>query len=214
VKKVLIINASARKTNSHSRLLTEVFLQEWSSLYPDAAIQQRELGNTNVPYVTDEWISANFKPVSERTENDLEVLSYSDAYIAELRQADVIVLGTPMYNWSIPSTLKAYIDQIMRLNETFKINPGDRAKPYLGLLQNKKGVLLVARGFQEYEPGERNAHLNFQTSYLKMVFNMVGVEEIHIVAVNGTSLNKEALKDNIRQAHRQVRSVIEELKWQ
>jgi len=142
------------------------------------------------------------------------VLSASDAYIVELQEADIIVLGTPMYNWSIPSTLKAYIDQIMRLNETFKINPGDSNKPYIGLLQNKKGVLLVARGFEEYETGERNAHLNFQTSYLKTVFNMVGIEEIYIVAVNGTSLNKEALKDNIEQAHQQVRSVIEELKGQ
>jgi FMN-dependent NADH-azoreductase len=214
VKKLLVINASARKANSHSRTLTEVFIQEWSSLYKDAPIQRRELGNTNVPHVTNEWVSANFTPPAGRTEKDRQVLSASDAYIAELREADVIVLGTPMYNWSIPSTLKAYIDQIMRLNETFKINPGDPDKPYTGLMQNKKGVLLVARGFQEYETGERNAHLNFQTNYLKTIFNMVGIEEIYIVAVNGTSLNKEALKDNIEQAHRQVRSVIEELKGQ
>ena len=118
VKKLLVINASARKANSHSRTLTEAFIQEWSSLHKDALIQRRELGNTNVPHVTEEWISANFTPEAGRTEKDRKVLSTSDAYIAELREADIIVLGTPMYNWSIPSTLKAYIDQIMRLNET------------------------------------------------------------------------------------------------
>ncbi len=84
----------------------------------NGVINLRELGNTNVPHVTDDWIAANLKPVAARTDKEMEVLGASDAYIAELREADLIVLGTPMYNWSIPSTLKAYIDQVMRLNET------------------------------------------------------------------------------------------------
>ncbi|MBO9204299.1 MULTISPECIES: FMN-dependent NADH-azoreductase [Niastella] len=208
MKKLLVINASARGSQSHSRTLTEVFVNHWRQQHPGAEINCRELGNTYVPHITNEWITANVKPVAERTDKDLEILGASDAYINELREADIVVLGTPMYNWSIPSTLKAYIDQVMRFNETFTIDPANQEKPYVGLLQHKTLVLLVARGLQDYEPGEYNAALNFQTTYLKTVFNMMGIDDIHLVAVNGTSMNKEVLTSTIRQAHQQVQSVI------
>jgi FMN-dependent NADH-azoreductase len=214
VKKLLVINASARKAQSHSRTLTDVFINHWKKQHPDAVINCRELGNVNVPHITEAWITANVKPVAARTDSDREVLAASDAYIDELRQADIIVLGTPMYNWSVPSTLKAYIDQIMRLKETFTINPADPARPYNGLLQHKTLVLLVARGSQGYETGEHNASLNFQTTWLKTVFNMMGIDDIRMVAVNGTSMNKDVLKQTIDQAHQQVQSVIEEIQQQ
>lgn len=209
MKKLLVINASARKAQSHSRTLTEVFINRWKEQHAGAVINTRELGNTNVPHITEAWITANVKPFAERTAVDRDILGASDAYINELRQADIIVLGTPMYNWSVPSTLKAYIDQIMRLNETFTINPADPVKPYTGLLQNKTLVLLVARGSQGYETGELNAQLNFQTTYLRTVFTMMGIDDIRVVAVNGTSLNRDVLKQTIDLAHQQVQSVIE-----
>ena len=212
VKKVLVINASARKTQSHSRALTEIFVNHWRKEYQDAVLTMRELGTTNVPHINEDWIAANYKPVAERTNRELEILGASNAYIDELRQADIIVLGTPMYNWSIPSALKAYIDQVLRHNETFAIDPANPANPYIGLLQNKILLLLVARGLQGYETGEQNASLNFQTTYLKTVFNMMGIDDIRMVAVDGTSLDKEALKNTIEQAHQQVRSVIAGIK--
>ena len=198
--------------HSHSRKLTEVFTENWIRLHHDSEISHRELGNVNVPHISEAWILANLKPKINRTAEDLEILATSDAYIAELRNADLIVLGTPMYNWSIPSTLKAYIDQIMRLNETFKIDPGNRQQPYTGLLENKTMLLLVARGSQGYETGEPNSHLNFQTTYLRTVLNMMGIHNIHVIAVSGTSLDKGALEKTIEQAHRQVKAVIEMLK--
>jgi FMN-dependent NADH-azoreductase len=211
VKKLLVINASARKANSHSRTLTEVFINHWKKHYQNAMVSLRDLGNGNVSHINEEWIVANIKPVADRTRRDHEVLNASDAYIHELRQADVIVLGTPMYNWSVPSTLKAYIDQVMRFNETFTIDPTNPANPYVGLFQNKSLVLLVARGLHDYETGEHNASLNFQTTYLKTVFNIMGIDDIQIIAVNGTSLNKDALQNTIEKAHQQVQSVIEEM---
>lgn len=212
MKKILVINASARTQHSHSRKLTEVFTEDWLRLHSDSEIRYRELGNANVPHVSEAWILANLKPKTARTAEDHELLATSDAYIAELRNADLIVLGTPMYNWSIPSTLKAYIDQIMRLNETFKIDPGNGQQPYIGLLENKTVLLLVARGSQGYETGEPNAHLNFQTTYLQTVLNMMGIHNVHVVAVSGTSLDKGVLEKTIEQAHRQVKAVIEILK--
>ncbi len=105
-----------------------------------------------------------------------------------------------MYNWSIPSVLKAYIDHIMRLNETFSVNPGNAQQPYTGLLKNKTLVLLVARGIAGYNTGENNSHMNFQTTYLRTVFNMLGIYDIQLIAVDGTSLDKEQLKTTIEKS--------------
>lgn len=210
MKKVLIINASARTTNSHSRALTKVFVDHWKIIHHKAVMSFRELGNTDVPHVTDTWIAANQKQIADRTQQDVDVLKISDSYIDELRRADIIVLGTPMYNWSIPSALKAYIDQVLRVNETFRINPAEVKQPYVGLLENKTLCLLVARGGQNYESGQQDEHLNFQTTYLKMVFSMIGIRNIHVVAVNGTSLDKEQLKKSIAVAHNDIIELVEQ----
>lgn len=210
MKNVLVINSSARTLNSHSRKLTEVFVDHWKNSHSDPYIRFRELGNTNVPHINENWIAAAFKPETVRSEEEKEALKTSDLYISELRQADVIVLGTPMYNWSVPSALKAYIDQIVRVNETWKLNPGNMENPYIGLLENKTLILLLSRGSQGYEKGEFNAHMNFQTDYLKTVFNVMGVHNIHMIAVDGATLNPELLKETVTNSHQKVKSLIEQ----
>lgn len=211
MKKLLVINASARTTHSHSRALTEVFVKQWTDCHQGTTIIQRELGNAGIPHINEEWITASFTPIPDRTLHQQAILNTSDTYIRELREAEVIVLGTPMYNWSIPSTLKAYIDQVMRVNETFRINPNNTGSPYIGLLQNKKIVMLVARGMHGYESGQVNEHLNFQTTYLSTIFNMMGIEQIYVITIGGTSLDKDILKDTIEKAHQQVKIIIERM---
>jgi FMN-dependent NADH-azoreductase len=206
MSKLLIINASARTNRSHSRGLTDAFLQYWIKTIPGAQITIRELGTVNVPHMSAEWISAAFKPAADRTEQDISELAVSDTYVSELHRADVIVIGSPMYNWSIPSPLKAYIDQVMRINETWRPNNNDPQNPYIGLLEGKKLVLLLARGSSGYEAGEYNYHMNFQSTYLKMIFNIMGITDIHIIAINGASTPSQALQDSIDTA----RTCIEE----
>jgi FMN-dependent NADH-azoreductase len=206
MSKLLIINASARTNRSHSRGLTDAFLQYWIKTIRGAQITMRELGTVNVPHMSAEWISAAFKPAADRTEQDISELAVSDTYVSELHSADVIVIGSPMYNWSIPSPLKAYIDQVMRINETWRPNNNDPQNPYIGLLEGKKLVLLLARGSSGYEAGEYNHHMNFQSTYLKMIFNIMGITDIHIIAINGASTPSQALQDSIDTA----RTCIEE----
>jgi FMN-dependent NADH-azoreductase len=194
---------------SHSRKLTEVFTDQWKSIHTDSIIRFRELGNTDVPHVNENWIAAAFKPAAARSEEQIEALKTSDTYIAELREADVIVLGSPMYNWSIPSALKAYIDQILRVNETWKFNPANRQNPYIGLLENKTLFLLLSRGAQGYEKGEYNEHRDFQTNYLKTVFNIIGISNIHVIAINGESFGPEEFKKSVDTSHQDVRNLIE-----
>ncbi len=209
MKKVLVINSSARTLNSQSRKLTEIFVEHWKSIYVNPVIRFRELGNADVPHINQNWIAAAFKPEAARSEQEIQALKTSDAYISELREADVIVIGSPMYNWSVPSVLKAYIDQILRVNETWKINPANQQNPYIGLLENKTLLLLLTRGAQGYEKGEYNEHMNFQSTYLKTVFNIIGVSDIHVIAVNGAAFDGEKFQQSIDTSHQNIRNLIE-----
>lgn len=200
--KVLIINASARKERSLSRTLTNTFVESWKEKYPEDSFIYREIGQENIPHVTEKWIAGAFKPAELRNEDDHEVLQLSDELISELKASDIIVVGTPMYNWSVPSVLKAYIDQVLRVNETVLVRKDNWENPYLGLLNDKKAYLLMVRGNAGYDPGEIHEHMDFQTNYLKTVFRIMGIEDIEHVALNGMDIEKKSLDeayDKVRQ---------------
>ena len=199
MKKVLVINSSARAHHSQSRKLTEVFIAYWKSIQINPVARYRELGNTDVPHVNESWITAAFKPEAGRSEEDMEALKISDTYLAELREADVIVIGSPMYNWSIPSSLKAYIDQVLRVNETFRVDRTNKQTPYVGLLENKTLFLLLSRGDEGYEPGEYNEHMNFHDTYLKTVFGIMGIRDIHVFTTNGKPSDAEIFKKGLEE---------------
>jgi FMN-dependent NADH-azoreductase len=173
--------------------MTNVFVESWKEKHPNDSIVYREVGQENIPHVTEKWIAGAFKPAELRNAEDIEALRVSDQLVAELKNADVIVLGTPMYNWSVPSALKAYIDQVLRVNETVLISNDDPKNPYKGLLKDKKVYLLMVRGNIGYEPGEFYEHMDFQTNYLKTVFRIMGIEDIEHLALNGAGLEQESL---------------------
>ncbi|MCS3556262.1 MULTISPECIES: FMN-dependent NADH-azoreductase [unclassified Sphingobacterium] len=211
LKNLLVINSSARNRNAKSRNLSETLIGHWQKIQLNTKIQHRELGNQSIPHITEEWISAAFKPIENRTQDEFNALKKSDEYIKELKDADIIVVATPMYNWSIPSSLKAYIDQIVRINETWKYNPDNIQNPYIGLLTNKKVVLLLTRGSQGYEKGGYNEHIDFQTDYLKRVFNVMGIDEIHVITLDGAANNQEEYNKNIAIAHQETIQLIESI---
>ena len=192
MKKLLIINASARKERSISRFMTNVFVDVWLQNHPDDQITYREVGQGNIPHVSEKWIAAAFKPAALRDATDLEALKISDELVAELKHADVIVVGTPMYNWSVPSALKAYIDQVLRVNETVLVSKTDIKNPYQGLLNNKKVYLLMVRGNMGYDPGDFYEHMDFQTNYLKTVFGIMGIDDVQHIALNGSAMGGDS----------------------
>ncbi len=194
MSKVLIINASARRERSLSRYMTNMFAETWETKFPNDRIIYREVGQENIPHITEKWIAAAFKPSALRTSEDLKALEVSDELIGELKDADVIVIGTPMYNWSIPSALKAYIDQVLRVQETILVSNDNPKDPYKGLLQNKKAYLLMVRGNFGYEPGEFYEHMDFQTNYLKTVFRIMGIVDVEQVAINGAEFGQKSFE--------------------
>lgn len=196
MNKVLIINASVRKERSQSRKLTQIFIDNWKAKHPADLFVYREVGIDVIPPIDEPWIASAFKEPSERTEAQRNVLRLSDELVGELKDNDIYVIATPMYNWSIPSGLKAYIDQIMRINETWKFKSGIPDGDYVGLLQGKKMFILSSRGDTGYAMHEKNEKMNFQTTYLQFIFQMLGVHDSRIYSLDNEEFGGKVFKQS------------------
>jgi FMN-dependent NADH-azoreductase len=179
---LLKIDSSPMGEHSISRKLTEQFASSWRKAHAGGAVVSRDLTTTNIPAVNGLWVGAAYTPQEARSPEQQKVLAISDALIAELQLANEYVFGVPMHNFGIPSTLKLWIDQVVRVGKTFSYSA---AGPD-GLLKGKKATLLIATG-GVYEHGTARASLNFVTPYLKAVFGLVGVSDVTIIAAEGTA---------------------------
>src|ERR1700733_4769123 len=144
--RLLQIDSSAR-TASMTRQLTARAAEEWKKTYPHGDVIHRDLSATNLPPITDDWSATQLEAL-KLSPAQRAYLSTSDQLIEELQAADTIVIGAPMYNFSIPPALKAWIDQIVRMGKTFSYGPDGRR----GLLEMKKVIVITARG-GAYEKG-------------------------------------------------------------
>jgi FMN-dependent NADH-azoreductase len=179
---LLHIDSSPLGDASISRHLTKEFVQHWKKAHPAGRVINRDLTIAPPGPVTGEWVGAAYTPESARTAQQNEVLSLSDTLIGELFSADEYVFGVPMHNFSIPSTLKLWIDQIARVGKTFNYVDG---KP-VGLLKNKKATFVLASG-GSYDAGTAMASYNFVEPYLRTIFGFVGVTDIHFITAGGVA---------------------------
>ncbi len=204
ISKVLVINASPRGTRSHSRRLTELFVQRWQQKSPHDVVLYREVGQANIPHITEEWIASAFTPPQKLTPAQKQTMELSDQLVAEFKSADVYVIGTPMHNWSIPSGLKAYLDHLMRFNQTWTFESGKPDGKYVGLVHQKQMYLLSSRGDTGYNSGEINAHMNFQTPYLKTVFGIMGIRDITEVTLENEEYGGTTFEASLARTHQQI----------
>lgn len=180
---ILRIDSSPLDGNaSFSRQLTTEFVQKWQQMHPDGKVVARDLATTKLSPVTAEWIGAAYTPEPSLTSRQREVLALSGELIAELNAADEFVFGVAMHNFSIPSALKLWIDQIVRRGKTFSYENGAPA----GLLRNKKATFLVASG-GVYSPDTPMAAMNFVEPYLRSLFGFIGVTDTRFVNASGTA---------------------------
>src|SRR6266403_833589 len=173
--KLLQIDSSARRTSSVSRRLTAKFAEEWRKSHPDGEVIQRDLSATALPLITDDW-GATYLEDSQLTLAQRSYLSTSDQLIQELAASDTVVIGVPMYNFSIPSLLKAWIDQIVRIGKTVGYGPNGPQ----GLLAGKKVVLITSRG-GAYEKGTVGEAYDFQEPYLRHILGFVGLTDVTFI---------------------------------
>jgi len=117
---LLKIDSSPMGERSISRKLTAAFAKTWSKTHPGGTVLARDLTAIDIPVINGEWVAAAYTPESARTAEQKEILAVSDSLIADLQESDEYVIGVPMHNFSIPSTLKLWIDQVMRAGKTFE----------------------------------------------------------------------------------------------
>ena len=208
MKTVLQINSSARVARSHTRYLVELFITRWRTLRPLDIIISREIGTRPPPAISEQWIAAAFRPAQERTKGMKELLALSDALVDELTAADLIVLGAPMYNFGMPSQLKAYVDQVIRVGRTFELDTSNQKQPYKPLLTDKRMVVLTSSGDAGYEPGGPNAHMNHLDPHIRTAFGFIGITDIDFVGVGYDEFPDDRIKYSLSAAESAIGKLV------
>jgi FMN-dependent NADH-azoreductase len=178
---LLNIQSSPRGSNSISRTLSDDFVTAWQTKHPAGKVVLRDLAESNLPYVGIPWISGIFLPADKHTPEMQRALAISDELIAELFSADEILIGTPMYNFTVPANLKAWIDLIVRPRVTHS-GPPERK----GLVMGKTCKIIIASG-GTYDQGLPAAASDYASGYLKRILAFIGVVEVEVILAGGTA---------------------------
>ena len=172
--RVLRVDASARVAGSVTRQLADRLLDGLAAHAPGLDLQRRDLAQ-GLPFVDADWVTANLTDPDARTAAHRATLAGSDALVAEVMAADVWVIATPVYNFGVPASLKAWIDQIARARLTFRYTENGPQ----GLLEGKKVYIVVATGGTEV-----GSAIDFATPWLKFVLGFLGVRDIQVIAAD------------------------------
>jgi FMN-dependent NADH-azoreductase len=191
MKTLLQVNASLFSNNGESSRLADKFVAQWRKANPDARVIVRDLAADPVPHLTAERFLSFLAKPEERTDAQREIAGYSDALIAELETADTIVLGLPMYNYGVPSTLKAYFDHIARAGKTFRYTE----KGPQGLLKNKQVLVFATRGGLHVGTPQ-----DTETTYVRDFLRFIGIEDVEFVYAEGLAYGDAAKAESLRKA--------------
>ncbi|AMS13685.1 FMN-dependent NADH-azoreductase [Pseudomonas chlororaphis] len=198
MSRVLIIESSARQQDSVSRQLTQTFIKQWQAAHPDDQITVRDLAVTPVPHLDINLLGGWMKPAGQRNEIEEASLQRSNELTDELLAADVLVMAAPMYNFAIPSTLKAWLDHVLRAGVTFKYT----ATGPQGLLNGKRAYVLTARG--GIYAGSTADH---QEPYLRQVMGFLGIHDVEFIHAEGMNLGGDFQEKGLNQANAKLAQV-------
>ncbi len=184
---ILHVSSSVRSTGSISRQLSNEFVAKLKSAAAGNSVVLRDLTANPVPHLTEQMMGAYFTPAEQRSAEQIETVKLSDNLVAELMAADVVVIAAPMYNFSVSSTLKAWIDHIARAGLTFKYG----ANGPEGLVSGKKFYVFTSRG-GVYSEGPAKV-MDFHETYLRAVFGFLGVTDITFIHSEGLAMGDDAV---------------------
>jgi FMN-dependent NADH-azoreductase len=170
--KILHIDCSPRQ-HSHSRQLSAAIVERLRAIHPEAAIARRDLGSDQIPHTAPAYATALASPAARSSASSRDAIRLSERLIVELEASKLLVIGTPMNNFAVPSVLKAWIDQIVRVGRTFRVTPTGK----IGLLQDRPVFVGVASGGIFW--GDRASQPDFLTPYLSAIFRCIGLNSIH-----------------------------------
>lgn len=201
---ILHLDSSPRGDRSKSRQLAKEFITKWQVLHPEDTITYRDLRKSPIPHVTEAWIDAAYTPKEAQTPEIASIIKLSDELIDELLAVDRCVFSVPMYNFSIPSSFKAYIDYIVRIDRTFTVMDGHQ---YQGLVTGKKILFITARG-DNYGAGSPYQAWDVQEPALRFPFQFIGITDIHFIHANGLDLGEEARQRGLQEASAKIQDLV------
>lgn len=196
---LLLINSSARQLGSHSRSLSRYFNDRWIETFPDSQVISRDLAESQLPHLDGETIKA-FYGLDEPGKGRAPKLDKSDELIGEVMQADVICLASPMYNFSVSSLLKAWIDLVVRSDKTYhKVADG----VHEGMCRGKKVIVLSSSGGLYF-----GSHMDHLHPYIDVVLGFMGITDVEHVRLEGMAHSEINLVESRENAHKAIDAFI------
>lgn len=189
--KILEIQSSVRLEKSISRTLSSQFIQAWKNIHPDSQHKLRDVGTNPPAHPTELWTIANYTSPETRSSEMVAALAYSEHLIEELLWADYLLLGLPMYNFSVPSNFKAYLDNVVRVGRTFAFD--STSFTFQGLATHKKALVIIPSA-AKYSPDTPLAEMDFCQPYVQAILNFIGISNVTIFTVPN-----QFMPDEIRQ---------------
>ena len=199
---ILHINSSVRSTGSVSRQLTSEFIEKLQAANPGSRVIERDLAVHPVPHLNETMMGAYFTAPEQRTPEQTQTVKLSDELVAELQSADIVVIGAPMYNFSVSSTLKAWIDHVARAGVTFKYG----ANGPEGLLKDKKLYVFTSRG-GVYSQGPAKS-MDFHETYLRAVLGFLGITDVSFIHSEGLAMGEEAVNSALAGSRDAMQALI------
>lgn len=194
--KILIINSSTLGEHSVSRKLTGSFAASWREADPTVEVKVRDIGAEPVPHLVPEtWVGVRGEPMTEREQ---EARQLSDALIAEVEEADILVIGAPMYNFGIPSTLKAWFDHVLRAGVTFRYT----AEGPEGLMKGKPAIVIESRGGL-YSSGPASG-MDSQEPHLRTMLGFMGIKDVLFVRAEQLSRGGDGAAAAVARAEEEL----------
>ena len=179
---LLKIDASPRGSRSISRALGTTYAEQWRLRHPLAPVVERDLAGADIPFVGLPWITAAYAAPGAHQGLAPSALAMGDEFISELKNAEEWVITSPMYNFTVPACLKAYIDQIVRVGQTFETRADGS---FIGLLTGKKVTVIIASA-GDYSPGSSLQAYDHMTGYMKSILSVIGVDDVMFVQAGST----------------------------
>lgn len=199
--RLLHLDASARP-GSYSRQMSQAFVDSFTEMRPDTAILRCDLNASPPPFVDEGFLQHAFLP---RDQQDSPALAASNGYTRDFLDADVVVVGMPMYNWGVPAIVKAWIDQIVRAGLTFSMS----AEGIEGLAQADKQVFSLVSRNGGFLPGEPYAPVNFQDPHFAGIMGLMGIRQTRLEALQDT-FDPGTVDQNLARALANVRKLAQE----
>jgi FMN-dependent NADH-azoreductase len=195
MKTLLQLNTSMFADSGQSTQLAERFVAGWRKANPAAKLVVRDIGREPVPHLTAERFGAFLSKPEDRTDAERAIVAFSDALIDELKRADVIVVGLPMYNFGVPSSLKAYFDHVARAGVTFRYTPQGPE----GLLTGKRAYVFATRG-----GAYAGTPLDTQSAYVRDFLRFIGVDDVEFAYAEGLNMGAERKQAALSVAHEAI----------